>query len=129
MAACYTLRIITDFSSAHSLRDYPGDCNRLHGHNWKLEVEATATSVDHTGMAIDFRTLKSAAREVAARLDHRFLNEVAPFDRLNPTAENIAEYLYKEIEKMVSTPQLWISAVVLWETERACVRYTEERLT
>lgn len=126
MASRYTLKVVSDFASAHTLRDYPGDCSRMHGHNWKVEVEVQATALDKAGMGIDFKLIKQATRELSDRLDHRYLNEITPFDALNPTAENIAAWFYRELSTALNRPQLEVSAVTLWETERACVRYTEE---
>lgn len=122
----YTLKIETDFASAHTLRDYPGDCSRLHGHNWKVEAEVEATRLDTTGMGIDFREIKRAAREIAARLDHQYLNDVEPFTRINPTAENLAAYFFDELSKALNRDHVRVSAVTLWETPRACVRYTRD---
>ena len=126
MAAVYNLKIVTDFASAHTLRDYPGACSRMHGHNWKVELEAEATSLDEVGMGIDFKKMKAAANEVGDRLDHRYLNDLEPFTEINPTAENIAAYLYGEISKQLNNETVKVSAVTLWETDRACVRYSEE---
>ena len=126
MPAQYTLKVILDFASAHSLRDYPGHCSRVHGHNWKLETEVTATKLDDVGMALDFKTVKQAAREVADRLDHYYLNEIPPFDEINPTAENIAAYFYQELSKILNNDRIRVSATTIWETERACVRYSED---
>ena len=126
MAARYTLKVVTEFASAHSLRDYPGDCNRLHGHNWKVEVEASSAQLDELGMVIDFKVIKQLAKKVTDQLDHRFLNEIPPFDTINPTAENLAAWIYKGIASELQVPHVRIEAVTLWETERACVRYTEE---
>ncbi len=126
MAARYTLKVVTDFAAAHLLRDYPGQCSRLHGHNWKVEVELIATALDEVGMGLDFKAIKAAAKEVIARLDHHHLNEIPPFDKINPTAENIAAYLYRELAHSLNGPRTRIGAVTLWETERACVRYSEE---
>ena len=126
MAARYTLKIITDFASAHTLRGYPGACSRLHGHNWKVEVEVLATELDSVGMGVDFKEIKTAARGLAAELDHRYLNEIPPFDRVNPTAEHIAAWFYRKLGERLDRPHARVSAVTLWETERACVRYTEE---
>ena len=126
MAARYTMRIVTDFAAAHLLRGYPGACSRLHGHNWKVEVEALATALDDIGMGIDFKDLKAATLAVLDELDHRHLNEIAPFDRINPTAENIAAYLYGRVGEKVNNERVKISAITLWETERACVRYCED---
>lgn len=126
MSARYTLKVITEFASAHTLRDYPGACSRMHGHNWKVELEAVATKLDEVGMGVDFKQMKTIAREVGDRLDHHYLNEIEPFTEINPTAENIAAYLYREISKQLNSESITVSAVTLWETERACVRYSEE---
>lgn len=126
MAARYTLKVVSDFASAHTLREYPGACSRMHGHNWKVELEVVATALDETGMGVDFKVMKHAVREVTDRLDHYYLNDVKPFDTINPTAENIAAYLYRELSDKLNNEHIKVSAVTLWETERACVRYAEE---
>nr|VFK22387.1 MAG: 6-pyruvoyltetrahydropterin/6-carboxytetrahydropterin synthase [Candidatus Kentron sp. MB]VFK28759.1 MAG: 6-pyruvoyltetrahydropterin/6-carboxytetrahydropterin synthase [Candidatus Kentron sp. MB]VFK74080.1 MAG: 6-pyruvoyltetrahydropterin/6-carboxytetrahydropterin synthase [Candidatus Kentron sp. MB] len=126
MTSTYTLKVTTDFAAAHALRDYPGDCRRMHGHNWKVEVEATTTSLDDIGMGIDFQVIKDGIQSVTRELDHHYLNEVSPFDKINPTAENIATYLFQGISRILNNKQVQISAVTLWETERACVRYQED---
>jgi 6-pyruvoyltetrahydropterin/6-carboxytetrahydropterin synthase len=125
MASQYTLKIVTDFASAHTLRDYPGECRRMHGHNWKLELEVVATQLDDVGMGVDFKEMKTQARALAKTLDHRYLNEISPFDTINPTAENIAAFLYQGLSDTLNSEHVRVSAVTLWETERACVRYTE----
>jgi 6-pyruvoyltetrahydropterin/6-carboxytetrahydropterin synthase len=126
MAASYTLKILTDFASAHTLRDYPGACARMHGHNWKVEVEVSARQLDAIGMGVDFRVIKQATRDVAERLDHRYLNELEPFTQVNPTAENIAAYFHRELSAKLNNDRVQVHAVTLWETERACVRYVED---
>jgi 6-pyruvoyltetrahydropterin/6-carboxytetrahydropterin synthase len=126
MASKYTLKVVTDFAAAHALRGYRGECSQLHGHNWKVEVEVIASSLDEVGMGIDFKTIKATTKEALSRLDHRHLNEIAPFDDINPTAENIAAYLFQQLSKNLQGPRTRVGAVTLWETERACVRYTEE---
>lgn len=126
MSARYTLKVVTEFAAAHTLREYPGACSRMHGHNWKVELEAMATTLNDVGMGVDFKQMKSIAREVGDRLDHRYLNEIEPFTEINPTAENIAAYMYREISKQLNSDTITVSAVTLWETERACIRYSEE---
>ncbi|GMR07690.1 MAG: 6-carboxytetrahydropterin synthase QueD [Gammaproteobacteria bacterium] len=126
MAARYTLKVVTDFAAAHTLRNYPGSCSRMHGHNWKVEVEVLATALDDTGMGIDFRHIRKATRELTDALDHRYLNDIAPFDAINPTAENIASHIFKGLALILNNETLRVIAVTLWETERACVRYTED---
>ncbi len=126
MGAQYTAKIVTDFSAAHALRDYPGDCARVHGHNWKVEIEVTADALDGIGMSMDFKEIKEATRSLIGTLDHRHLNEIPPFDTLNPTAENLAAYLFRSLAQALDRDTVQVSAVTIWETERACVRYTEE---
>lgn len=126
MAAKYTLKTLTEFASAHTLRDYPGACSRMHGHNWKVETEVVAEKLDATGMGIDFKIIKQAANAVGDELDHRYLNDLDTFKTLNPTAENIAAYFFKQISNQINKPGLKVLAVTLWETDRACVKYTED---
>ncbi|HEB83140.1 MAG TPA: 6-carboxytetrahydropterin synthase QueD [Gammaproteobacteria bacterium] len=126
MAARYQLKVVTEFASAHTLRDYPGACSRMHGHNWKVELEAVASQLNEVGMAIDFKQMKQAANEVGDQLDHRYLNELEPFKHVNPTAENIAAWMYREISARINSDTVKVTALTLWETERACVRYSEE---
>lgn len=126
MPAKYTLRVLTEFASAHTLRDYPGACARMHGHNWKVETEVVATQLDDVGMGVDFKQIKQAANEIGDRLDHRYLNELQPFDEVNPTAENIAAHFYQELASRLNSEHIKVSSVTLWETDRACVKYTEE---
>ncbi len=122
----YTLKVLTDFAAAHTLRDYPGDCAKLHGHNWKVEVEVVATALNEVGIGVDFKTIRKHANEVCDYLDHTYLNELSPFDKINPTAENIAAYIYHELGQRLNGDTTRVCAITIWETERACVRYTEE---
>lgn len=125
MAATYTLRVVTEFAAAHTLRGYAGSCNRLHGHNWKVEVEVRARELDDIGMGLDFRDIRRAAREVTGALDHRYLNELEPFTEVNPTAENIAAHCFREIGARLNGSTATVQAITIWENERACVRYSE----
>ena len=125
MLARYRLTVFAEFAAAHTLRDYPGDCSRLHGHNWKAEVEVEATELDRHGMGVDFKVIRQAARTLAAELDHRNLNDIAPFDRVNPTAENIAAWFYRGLSETLNTATVRVTAVTIWETDRARVKYSE----
>jgi 6-pyruvoyltetrahydropterin/6-carboxytetrahydropterin synthase len=127
MPSLFTLKVIADFAAAHTLRDYPGACSRMHGHNWKVEAEVEATQLDSIGMAIDFKDIKKATREIAARLDHRYLNDLEPFTERNPTAEHIAEYFFDELSARLNSEHIRVAAITLWETERACVRYSRDQ--
>lgn len=121
----YLLKVSTAFAAAHSLRDYPGDCSRLHGHNWKVDVEVESSALNELGMGIDFKAIKQAARDLAAALDHCNLNDISPFDKINPTAENIAAFFYHGLSEVLNTDKVRVAAVTLWETDSAGVRYSE----
>ena len=121
----FVLKIVTDFASAHSLRNYPGDCSRLHGHNWGVEVMVYSSKLDETGIAIDFREIKKQTKVVVKTLDHQYLNEIKPFDALNPTAENIAKYFYDEVGLLINNQDVKVKEVTIWETPRASVTYSE----
>ena len=125
MPAKYTLKVVTDFASAHTLREYPGACSRMHGHNWKVEAEVETNQLNDIGMAIDFKEIKREVRDIAAQLDHYYLNDMEPFTKINPTAENIAQYFFQQLAQRLNTNLIKVSSLTLWETERACVRYTE----
>ncbi|MAT64737.1 MAG: 6-carboxytetrahydropterin synthase QueD [Gammaproteobacteria bacterium] len=127
MPARYTLKVLTEFASAHTLREYPGACARMHGHNWKVETEVDASALDAVGMGVDFKVIKDAARRIGERLDHRYLNDIEPFTEVNPTAENIAAYFYRELAAELNNDRIRVRSVTLWETDRACVRYTEDQ--
>jgi 6-pyruvoyltetrahydropterin/6-carboxytetrahydropterin synthase len=119
----FTLTVEVEFAAAHQLRNYEGNCARMHGHNWKVIVEMTGQQLDDVGMLIDFKTMKHAARETARQLDHYYLNDIAPFDRINPTAENIAVWFFDELSEALNRPNARISAITVWENDRSSVTY------
>lgn len=121
----YELTITSYFSSAHNLRGYHGACENLHGHNWKVEVEIRAGQLDRLGMALDFKSLREKARVVLDRLDHKYLNEVPPFDVENATAENIARFIFGELKKSIDDGNIRVSRVRVWESENAAAAYHE----
>lgn len=119
----YALTVRSSFAAAHRLREYEGNCERLHGHNWLVEVTVEAAELDARGMAIDFRAIKSALGEVLSRLDHGYINDVPPFDAENPSSENIARYIHGEMEKRIPPPPR-VSRVTVWESDDARAEYT-----
>ena len=121
----FVLKIVTDFASAHSLRNYPGDCSRLHGHNWQVEVSVCSQVLDDNGIAIDFREIKKQTKLVIKRVDHQYLNEIEPFDVLNPTEEKNVKYFYDEDELLVNDENVKVNDVVIWETPRSAITYSE----
>lgn len=125
MAQQFVLKTLLDFASAHSLRDYPGDCAKLHGHNWKIEVQVVGEKLNNIGMVIDFKEIKKHAKEVVKELDHTYLNDHPHFKETNPTAENIAVYLFQEIQSRIQTPEVKMHSLTVWENDRNCVTYSE----
>ncbi len=115
----FTLKVIKVFSAAHNLRQYKGKCEKLHGHNWKVEVEVQGKKLGKSGMLIDFHELKKKLEDILAELDHGYLNEIHPFDKINPTSENLAKYIF---ESLPCHP----SKVTVWESDTACASYTED---
>ncbi len=124
----FEIRIETEFEAAHRIIQYPGKCDRLHGHNWKVELKITGRVLDELGMLIDFKKAKAVLQEVTDKFDHRFLNKIEPFNKINPTAEHIAQYIYREIKKhtIFHTASARISSVCVWESPRAYVIYSED---
>jgi len=121
----YRLSIDKTISAAHYLRDYEGPCARIHGHNWKVRVQVAATQLDKTGIVIDFDELEKITWQIIGRFDHQNLNEVHPFDNLNPTAENIVKYFYDQI-RSVLPKGVKLDSVILWENETYRVSYAEK---
>ncbi len=117
----YEIKVISEFSSAHMLRHYKGKCENVHGHNWKTEVYASSGKLDRAGMVADFKKLKAALNSVLDGLDHKNLNDIPYFKKVNPTSENIAKYIY---EKVRSRSRPKISKVTVWESDSACASYT-----
>ncbi len=120
----FFLSVELNISAAHFLRDFEGDCRRIHGHNWKIRVEVKSAAVNDVGMAMDFKDLKEASEKVVMRYDHQNLNEIAPFDSINPTAENMARYLYHEIAQTLPK-EVSMSKISIWETEKYRLDYCE----
>jgi len=119
----YYATVIKHFSAAHHLRDYEGKCERVHGHNYKIELELKSPIVDRSGMVVDFTIVRQALEKVLQRFDHQDLNEVKPFDRLNPTAENIAKLIWEEMNLKFNTRKIKVSRVTVWETESSYATY------
>jgi len=118
--------IKSHFSAGHHLRDYPGNCERPHGHNWKVEVTVKATELDELGMGIDFRTIKTAVNAVMDILDHRDLNEHPDFKTVNPSSENIAAYIFRNLQNDLTSDRYGVYSVTVCETENSGVTYFGE---
>lgn len=121
----YELKVISHFSAAHRLKDFKGNCERLHGHNWKVEVYVTSSSLNKVGLVLDFGIIKQKTQEVLKGFDHQYLNELPAFAHRNPSSENIAQFIFDELNKSVDTVNVQVSKVAVWETENACAAYSK----
>jgi len=119
----YELKTITQFSAAHQLRNYNGECEHLHGHNWKIEVYVKGEKLDDDGLLVDFKIIKDKTKEIIKRLDHKFLNDIECFTEINPSSENIAKYIFDELSKDVTDSRAKVSRVTAWESDNACATY------
>lgn len=124
----YQLTKSVTFDAAHQLRDYPGKCANLHGHTYKLEVCIAGEKVSELGMLYDFFDMKKLMQGVVERLDHHFINEIPPFDEINPTAENLAYYIYQTLKQQLiqQDPHLRLKHVQVWETPSCSAIYSED---
>ncbi|HHL40358.1 MAG TPA: 6-carboxytetrahydropterin synthase QueD [Deltaproteobacteria bacterium] len=121
----YQLTIESTFAAAHNLRGYDGACERLHGHNWRVELKVAAETLNPIGIAVDFKTLKTETDRLLDRLDHMYLNEIPPFDRENPSSENLARFIYEELSRVLNDGNVKVTSVKVWESERAAAEYFE----
>ncbi|HSL92767.1 MAG TPA: 6-carboxytetrahydropterin synthase QueD [Candidatus Limnocylindrales bacterium] len=119
----YNLTVRQSFAAAHRLREYEGNCERLHGHNWQVEATVESERLDDRGMAMDFRAIKVALNDILSGMDHKYLNEIPPFDARNPSSENLARYIFEKMEGKVPSPAR-LRRITVWESDDCCAEYT-----
>lgn len=121
----YELKVITDFAAAHQLRNFRGECEKLHGHNWRIEVILSGDRLNQAGLLIDFKDIKTAAKKILEELDHSYLNDLPQFKNENPSSENIAAYLFKKLSGELNKNHVKVTKVTAWESDSACASYAE----
>jgi len=120
----FEVTIEETFAAGHALRNYRGKCENVHGHNYRCQVTLEGAELDSIGLLVDFVELKRVVHGVLDRMDHQWLNEFPPFDVLNPSAENMAKYIYDEVSEGLKTRQgVRVGAIRLWETDTASATY------
>ena len=125
----FIVSVQAHYDSAHFLRHYKGKCERLHGHRYVVELALATDELDRSGIAFDFVDIKRNLRELADHLDHNNLNDLAPFDEIEPSAENQARYFHDEMKRRL--PSRMGDAIVyvrVWETPTQWAQYTERTL-
>lgn len=121
----YQVSVEQHFDAAHSLRGYQGKCEALHGHRFRVVVRVKASKVNDIGLAYDFTDLKRHLGEILNRFDHTNLNDVPPFDKINPSSENIARAIYDELKLVLKEAPVSLSSVWVWESPDSGVEYSE----
>ena len=122
----YLIKVEEAFEAAHNLRGYDGKCANLHGHNWIIEVEVAGEKLNELGILVDFKDVKRELKKILDEYDHRYLNEIPPFDKINPTAENLARFIYDEFKaNKIFDDNAKLVAVTVFESPKSSVRYTE----
>lgn len=124
----FEIDVEESFAAGHALRGYIGKCENLHGHNYRVRLTVAGDGLDQLGLLCDFKDVKNFLNEVIGRMDHQYLNDIEPFKELNPSAENIARYVFQETNSLVSTTtqgRASVKRVKVWETERNAVTYIE----
>ena len=121
----YDVTVKTGFSAAHQLRLYDGKYENLHGHNWTAQVTVEADELNPIGVGIDFVELKEMVERILSRLDYQNINEIYPFDKENPSAENIARWLFIELKTQIDTESTRVKRVEVCEMEGCGASYYE----
>lgn len=113
------------FAAAHRLRGYQGKCEELHGHNYRVRLIVAGEQLDQIGLLQDFTLLKRVLRGIVDKLDHKYLNELPPFDKMNPSAENLARFIHDEMAKQLAGQmgEASLASVTVWETDTASATY------
>ena len=128
----FEVKAITTFSAAHYLKNYKGECESLHGHNWRVEATVSSEELDYRGMVIDFKDLKKLLKEVMSEFDHKLLNDIPYFSKHNTTSELIARYIFTKLSaklhKFLEAEQLKtvkLKDVAVWEQDNSCAVYRQ----
>lgn len=122
----YLISVEQHFDAAHFLRGYQGKCEALHGHRFRVVVKVGAAVVNDIGLAYDFTDLKQHLADILSRFDHTCLNDVPPFDRMNPSSENIATTIYGELQPKLAGAPVSLSSVEVWESPQSGVAYSPD---
>ncbi len=122
----YEIKVISDFSAAHLLRNFRGKCENLHGHNWRIEVALRGTRLNQAGLLMDFGEVKQVTHDLLGEIDHRCLNDLPSFKDQNPSSENIARYLFEQLSVRLNTESRRVYSVSAWESADACATFMSE---
>ena len=119
----FEIDIQREFAAAHCLKGYNGNCSAMHGHNWIVQAFVQTVELDTIGIAVDFRRLKNELDKILARLDHACLNNIEPFIERNPTSENLAQYIFEELAKVINAGTVKVSKIRVCESPGSGATY------
>lgn len=122
----YEITTEEHFSAAHHLKNYNGACEKVHGHNWLVRASVQCEELDELGLGIDFKELKHLLNDSIKKLDHSDINIIFEKEERNPSSENIARYIYRELGTKLKDPRYRISRVEVYETPGNCASYFEK---
>lgn len=127
MSGKYTIGISDHFDSAHFLKNYPGACSNVHGHTWKVDILISCKELDKIGMSIDFKILKKILKNILSKYDHHLINDIEPFNNINPTAENLSREIYIQLKSQIKKeyPNTKLESVTIWESPKAFAKFEE----
>jgi 6-pyruvoyltetrahydropterin/6-carboxytetrahydropterin synthase len=120
----YELSVTSSFSSAHHLCGYGEPCEQVHGHNWKVTAVVHCEALDGIGIGIDFKLLRGKLREVLSELDHRDLNQTEPFRKANPSAENLARFVFDRLSAKLAGGPVTLARIAVQENEDSSATYS-----
>ncbi|MEG9434273.1 6-carboxytetrahydropterin synthase QueD [Terriglobus sp. ADX1] len=124
----YEVTVESHFSSGHYLRDYHGKCENPHGHNYRVLVTLAGEELEPNGLLLDFKILKDILKPVVNYLDHQMINDLEPFTRVNPSAENLARYFFDETNTRladVTKGRVRVKSSTIFETDTSQATYSE----
>lgn len=121
----YQITVEGHFDAAHALRGYKGKCENIHGHRYRVAVSVKATGLNEIGLAYDFSELKKHLGDILGRYDHTSLNDIPPFDKINPSAENLAAAIHAELKTGLKDAPVTLVSVTVWESPGSSVEYRE----
>jgi len=122
----YLISIERHFDAAHYLRDYQGKCENLHGHRYVVVAKVKASHLNEIGLAFDFTVLEKKLDEILSRFDHTCLNDDPPFDKINPSAENIASTIYDDLKPLLTEAPVSLDCIEVYESPDSWVTYRPE---
>ena len=116
------ISVESGFSSAHFLEKYNGKCKFMHGHNWGVKVTFSGNKLTN-GILVDFNEIKRELKILLDIIDHKVLNELEIFKKIDPTAENISEFIYDYFKGKFRNAEIF--AVEIKEGKNTSAEYKE----